>query len=94
MNKKEFIEALAEKGGYTKKDAEIHLANMLEVIEESLVKEDDIRFVGFGTFKVKTRAARTGVNPRNREEKIEIPETKAVSFTAGKTLKDKVNNRI
>jgi len=48
---------------------------------------------GFGTFSTKTRAARTAVNPRNREEKIEIPETKVVNFKAGKDLKDKVNKR-
>lgn len=94
MNKKEFINALAEKGGYTKKDAELHMNNMLEVIEEGLVGGEDIRFIGFGAFKARTRAARSGVNPRNPKEKIEIPETKVISFSAGKTLKDKVNKRI
>ena len=93
MNKKEFVDALAQKGGYTKKDAEGFMGNMLEVIEESLVKGEVIRFIGFGTFSTKTRAARTAVNPRNREETIEIPETKVVNFKAGKDLKDKVNKR-
>ena len=90
MKKAELIANIAEKSGMTKKDAEKALGTVLESIEEALVAGDKIQLVGFGTFEVKTRAARSGQNPRTGET-IEIAEAKVPVFKAGKMLKDKVN---
>ena len=91
MNRQEFINAIAEKGNYTKKDAEVCLDTVLGVMEDTFEKNEDIRLVGFGSWNVKTRAAREIANPRNRDEKIMVPESKTVNFKPGKTLKDKLN---
>lgn len=90
MNKSEFIQAMAEKSGLTVKDATAALNATLEVIQESLQKGESVSLVGFGTFEVKERAARTGRNPQTKQP-IEIPASKAPSFKAGKPLKEAVN---
>ena len=90
MNKSEFIQAMAEKSGFTVKDATAALNATLEVIQESLQKGESVSFVGFGTFEVKKRAARTGRNPQTKQP-VEIPASKAPSFKAGKPLKEAVN---
>ena len=90
MNKSEFIQAMAEKSGLTVKDATTALNATLEVIQESLQKGESVSLVGFGTFEVKERAARTGRNPQTKQP-IEIPASKALSFKAGKPLKEAVN---
>lgn len=90
MNKSEFIQAMAEKSGLTVKDATAALNATLEVIQESLQKGESVSFVGFGTFEVKKRAARTGRNPQTKQP-VEIPASKAPSFKAGKPLKEAVN---
>ena len=90
MNKSEFIQAMAEKSGLTVKDATTALDATLEVIQESLQKGESVSLVGFGTFEVKERAARTGRNPQTKQP-IEIPASKAPSFKAGKPLKEAVN---
>lgn len=90
MNKSEFIQAMAEKSGLTVKDATTALNATLEVIQESLQKGESVSLVGFGTFEVKERAARTGRNPQTKQP-IEIPASKAPSFKAGKPLKEAVN---
>ncbi len=89
MNKVELISAIAEKTGFTKKDAENMIAAFTETVTEALAKGEKVSLVGFGTFETKTRAAREGVNPRTKE-KISIPASKAPSFKAGKSLKDAV----
>ena len=91
MNKSEFIQAMAEKSGLTVKDATTALNATLEVIQESLQKGESVSLVGFGTFEVKERAARTGRNPQTKQP-IEIPASKAPSFKAGKTLKEAINH--
>ena len=90
MNKTELTAALAEKAGLAKKDAEKALNAFVEVVNEKLVAGDKIQIVGFGTFEVKERPARTARNPRTGEE-IEIEASKAPVFKAGKALKENVN---
>jgi len=91
MNKAELVSKMAEKSDLTKKDAEIALNAFMETVEESLVSGDKVQLVGFGTFDVRERKPRQGRNPRNPEQVIEIPASKAPVFKAGKTLKEKVN---
>lgn len=90
MNKSELITSMAEKSELTKKDTEKVLKAFIESVEEALTKGDKVQLVGFGTFEVKSRAARVGRNPRTREE-IQIPASKAPVFKPGKDLKDLVN---
>ncbi len=89
MTKVELAACVAEKTGLTKKDAEKATNAVLEAVCEALVKGDKVSLVGFGTFEVRDRPARTGLNPRTKE-KIEIAATKAPAFKAGKALKDAV----
>ena len=86
MNKAEFVKAVAEKAGIIKKDAAMVIDAVLEVIEETLKKGEEIKIVGFGTFKVVTRKERKGRNPRTGEE-IVIPAAKVVKFYPGAKLK-------
>lgn len=87
MTKAEFIEAIAQKGDYSKKDAEKALKTVLDTITDSLTKGEKISLVGFGTFEVKERAAKTAINPRTKES-ISVPAKKVPAFKAGKGLKD------
>ena len=90
MNKTELIAAMAEKSELTKKDAEKALAAFLESVEGALKKGDKVQLVGFGTFEVKQRAARTGINPQTKKP-VKIAASKAPSFKAGKAFKDALN---
>lgn len=89
MNKAELIAAVAEKTGMSKKDTEAVIVAALNTITEALAEEEKVQLVGFGSFEVKTRAARVGRNPKTGTE-IEIPQTKTPVFKAGKALKDAV----
>ena len=90
MNKTELVAAIAEKTGLTKKDAEGAVKAFTDTVAEQLKAGDKIQLVGFGTFEVAERAARTGKNPQTGEA-INIPASKAPKFKAGKALKDTVN---
>lgn len=90
MNKSELIADVAVRADITKKDADAAVNAVIDSITNALQKGDKVQLVGFGTFEVRTRGARTGRNPRNNEE-ISIPESKAPAFKAGKALKDVVN---
>ena len=90
MNKADLVDAIAEKSGLSKKDSEKALNSFVEVVSEELENNEKIQLVGFGTFEVRERAARTGRNPQTKEE-IQIPASKAPVFKAGKALKDRVN---
>ena len=90
MNKTELVAAMAEKSELTKKDAEKALSAFLESVEDALKKGDKVQLVGFGTFEVKQRAARTGINPQTKKP-VEISASKAPAFKAGKALKDALN---
>ena len=92
MNKTELVAKVAEKAGLTKKDAEKALGAVIDSIQEALVKKDKVQLIGFGTFEVKARAARTGRNPQTGAE-LKIPASKNPVFKAGKALKDAVNKK-
>ncbi|MBJ2185285.1 HU family DNA-binding protein [Paramuribaculum intestinale] len=85
MNKTELINAVAEKANLSKAQAKAALDATLNTISEALLKEDKVALIGFGTFSVAEKPARTGINPRTKE-KIEIPARKAVKFKAGADL--------
>ncbi len=89
MNKAELINAVAEKAGLSKKDTELAVNAVIDVITAALKKGDKVQLVGFGGFEVKKRAARTGRNPKTKEP-IQIPASKVPVFKAGKALKDAV----
>ncbi len=89
MNKVELTAAVAEKTGLTKKDADKAVAAVLEAVVEALSGGDKVQLVGFGTFEVRERSARTGLNPRTKET-IQIPASKQPVFKAGKAFKDAV----
>ncbi len=89
MNKSELIESVAKKAGLTKDAAAKAVNAYTEIVTETLKAGDKLMLAGFGTFEVKSRAARVAHNPRTGEA-IEIPETKVPAFKAGKTLKDSV----
>ena len=90
MNKSELIAALAGKAELSKKDAEKVLGTFVDTVSESLAKGEKIQLIGFGTFEVKKRPARTARNPRTGAE-IKIAASKAPAFKSGKALKEKVN---
>ena len=90
MNKSELIADVALRADITKKDADAAVNAVIDSITNALEKGDKVQLVGFGTFEVRTRGARTWRNPRNNEE-INIPESKAPAFKAGKALKDVEN---
>ena len=90
MNKKELIAMMAEKAGMTQIEAGNALKAFTEVVVEALKKGEKVQLVGFGTFEVAEREARTGRNPRTNEE-MEIPASRIPKFKAGKALKDSVN---
>ncbi len=89
MNKTELVNAVAEKAGFSKKDAEKVINATVDAITAALKSGDKVQLVGFGAFEVKTRAARQGRNPRTKET-ITIPASKSPVFKAGKALKDAV----
>ncbi len=90
MTKAELVTAIAEKSGLTKKDSEKALAAFIETVTDTLAKGESLQLVGFGTFEVRERAAREGINPRTKE-KIKIDATKVPAFKAGRALKDAVS---
>ncbi|MFV0400367.1 MAG: HU family DNA-binding protein [Oscillospiraceae bacterium] len=89
MTKAELISAVAEKANLTKKDSEKAVAAVIDSITDALVSGDKVSLVGFGTFEVKSRSARNGINPRTKEP-MPIPASKLPSFKAGKALKEAV----
>ena len=90
MNKSELITTMSEKSNLTKKDAEAALKAFVESVEEALENGEKVQLVGFGTFETREWAARTGRNPRTKEE-IQIPASTVPVFKAGKEFKEKVN---
>jgi DNA-binding protein HU-beta len=87
MNKQEFIDEVAGKTGLSKKASGDAVDAILDVITGTLKKGDSIAFTGFGKFSVSNRAARTGVNPRNPSEKVQIAASRVPKFTPGSQLK-------
>ena len=90
MNKNELIRAIANKTGFTLKDATTALDGVLGAITDALNDGEKIQISGFGTFEIKTKPAHEGINPKT-QEKISIAETKVPSFKFGKAYKDSFN---
>ena len=90
MNKGEFIEAVATKANISKKDANLAIAAFQDVIIEALKADDKVSLVGFGSFEVVHKAAKSGRNPHTGET-INIPAKIAPKFKPGKGLKDALN---
>ena len=90
MNKAELVSMIAAKSNLTKKDSEMALNAFVETVQTALKNGEKIQLVGFGTFEVRQRNARNGVNPRTKQS-IKIPASKAPVFKAGKALKDSCN---
>ncbi|MDF7670346.1 HU family DNA-binding protein [Orbaceae bacterium ESL0721] len=89
MNKTELVDAIASKADITKVAAKTVLEATLEAITESLRAGDSVQLVGFGTFKVNERKARTGRNPKTGAE-IKIAASKVPAFVSGKSLKEAI----
>lgn len=87
MNKAELIAAVAAKADVSQKEAGAVVTAVLDEIKDALKKGDKVQLVGFGSFEVREKAARTGKNPRTGET-INIPASKAPAFKAGKAFKD------
>jgi DNA-binding protein HU-beta len=90
VNKNDLVDAVSERTGLAKSDAARAVEAVLGAITESLQKGEAVALSGFGSFVAKTRAARTGRNPRTGES-ITIPASRAPAFKAGKGLKDALN---
>lgn len=89
MNKTELVAAVAENAGISKKDADKAVAAVVDAIVDTLKAGDKVQLVGFGTFEIRERAARTGINPLTKQT-ITIAASKAPVFKAGKAFKDAV----
>lgn len=89
MTKKDLVAAVAEKAGLTKKDSEAAVNALTASVIEALAAGETVQLTGFGSFSVRTRAERTGLNPRTKATVV-IPATKVPAFKASKTLKDTI----
>ena len=89
MNKTELIASVAEAAGISKKDAAAAVDATFASISKAMAEGDKVQLIGFGTFEVRAREARTGINPRTKET-IKIAATKIPAFKAGAALKDAV----
>jgi DNA-binding protein HU-beta len=90
MNKAQLIDEIVAKTGLKKKDVEAAMAALVESVTETLADGEKVQIAGLGAFEVKTKAERPGRNPKTQEPII-IPESKTLSFSASKTLKDSIN---
>ena len=93
MNKQEFVAEVARRSQLTARDAGKAVDAFLDTITDTLRSGGDVTFTGFGKFTTQERAARTGVNPRNPSEKVEIPASRVPKFSAGSSLKSAVKQR-
>ena len=93
MNKASLIEALAERTGTGRNDAEKMVNTLFEIITDTIKKSDEVTITGFGSFSAHDRKGRVGVNPRNLSEKISIPTVRVPKFKAGIALKKAVRQQ-
>lgn len=93
MNKTTLTDEVVKATGLKKKDVELTVNAVFETIEAALKGGEKVQIVGFGTFEVKERAERKGINPATRAE-IVIPAAKRLNFTVGKALKTSLNENI
>ena len=87
MTKQEFVAEVARKSQLTSRDAGKAVEAFLDTVTDTLKRGGEINFTGFGKFTTQERAARTGVNPRDPSQKVEIPAARVPKFTAGSSLK-------
>lgn len=92
MNKTELVASVAEKSGLSKKDSEKAVAAVIDSIVEVVKKSEKVQLIGFGTFELRSRAARTGRDPRTNKP-INIPACKVPAFKVGKAFKDAVSGK-
>jgi DNA-binding protein HU-beta len=92
VNKQEFVAEVARRSQLTARDAGKAVDAFLETITDTLRSGGDVTFTGFGKFQTQERKARTGVNPRNPTEKVQIPAARVPKFSAGSALKQAVRN--
>jgi DNA-binding protein HU-beta len=92
MTKEELVKSLSKKFDVSNAKAADIIKHVLDEIKTSLTKNKPVAFIGFGSFSIRKRAARNGVNPKTGE-KIKIPARKAVHFSVGKALKESINNK-
>lgn len=90
MNKSQLVDVVAKNTGLKKKDVEVAVASFVDAIADALVAGEKVQVSGLGTFEVKTKASRTGRNPKTQAV-ISIPASKRPTFSASKTLKDSIN---
>ena len=90
MTKKDLVLSVAKNSGISQKAASAIIDGIFDSISAELIAGADVTLTGFGSFKVKTRAARSGRNPRTKEV-VEIPESKVILFKPSTALKDNVN---
>jgi DNA-binding protein HU-beta len=90
VTKQEFTNEVARRAGLTARDAQKAVDAFLDTITDTLKGGGDVSFTGFGKFQTQQRAARTGVNPRNPEQKVQIPAARVPKFSAGSSLKQAV----
>ena len=90
MNKTELVKAVAAKAEVSQKEAEAVVKATFDAITDAMAKGEKVQLIGFGTFEVRARAARKGVNPQTKKA-VKIAACKAPAFKAGKALKDAVN---
>ena len=93
MGKLELINNIAKKMNVSKTEAERFMDAYMESIKEALLKEEEVKLIGFGTFSVQEKAATTARNPRNPKETIEVPAKKVVKFKLSKKLKELFNDK-
>ena len=91
MNKGELIKAIADKAGFTNKDAALAYDAFIASVTEALKAGEKVQLAGFGTFEVKDVAAKTGINPQTKEA-VAIPACKKPTLKFGKAYKDIINN--
>lgn len=90
MTKQEFVDAVANRSGLSRREAGQAVDAFLDTITDALTKRDQVNFTGFGKFATSERKARMGVNPRNPGQKVHIPAATVPKFTAGSSLKQAV----
>lgn len=94
MNKAELAQAIADKAGVAKKEAEEMVMAFVDIVTTTIKGGGIVNIAGFGAFSAKTRKGRVGVNPQNPSQKIQIPSVTVPKFKAGKGLKDVLKGRV
>ena len=90
MNKTELVKIAAKEAGVSQKEAEAVVKAAFDAIADAMAKGEKVQLIGFGTFEVRERAARTGINPQTKKA-VKIAACKSPAFKAGKALKDACN---